>query len=168
MNIGVDVDGVLTDVVDFQINVGSPYFKKKYGYDIINPNAFDVREIFGCTEEERQKFGWEKTFWHYIIHSPVTANASRIIQKLQSEGHKIYIITGRVFVTQNNFKGWLSRFTLKNWLKRRKIPYDDIFLCDEHNSVRDKTIGCEQYSIDVMIEDKPDNVVALSKITKVI
>jgi uncharacterized HAD superfamily protein len=57
---------------------------------------------------------------------------------------------------------------LKNWLKRRKIPYDDIFFCDEHRSVRDKTRACEKFGIDVMIEDKPENVTALSKTTKVI
>jgi uncharacterized HAD superfamily protein len=83
MNIGIDVDGVLADVADYQLKIGAPYFKKKYGYDVIDPNAFDVKDIFGCTEEERQKFGWQ-TIWTYIIKYPARENASQIIRKLQS------------------------------------------------------------------------------------
>jgi len=168
MNIGVDVDGVLANVAEFQLNYGTPYFKKKYGYSVINPNAFDVKEIFGCSDGERNKFGWDKTFWHYIIRYPATENAAHVLNKLRTDGHRIIIITGRVFVTQQDFKGWLYRFTLKNWLKRRKIPYDDIFYCDEHNAASDKILACQKHSIDVMVEDKAENIIALSKFTKVI
>ena len=161
MNIGIDVDGVLANVAEFQLEYGTPYFKKKYGYDVINPNAFDVKEIFGCTDKERNKFGWDKTFWHYIIRYPAMENATHIISKLRKEGHRIVIITGRVFVKQSGFKGWLSRLTLKSWLKRRKIIYDNLFLCDEENAAEDKLLACKKYSIDVMIEDKPENIIAL-------
>ncbi|MDR1736976.1 MAG: hypothetical protein LBR85_08945 [Oscillospiraceae bacterium] len=167
MNIGIDVDGVLADVADYQLKIGTPYFKKKYGYDIVDPNAFDVTDIFGCTEEERRKFGW-KTIWKYIIGYPARENASQVIRELRNTGHKTFIITGRVCVTQRNLMGFLSRFILRNWLKRRGIPYDGIFFCDEHHSARDKTEGCKKHRIDVMIEDKPENITALSKVTKVI
>jgi len=161
MNIGIDVDGVLANVAEFQLEYGTPYFKKKYGYDVINPNAFDVKEIFGCTDKERNKFGWDKTFWHYIIRYPAMENAANIIDKLRKEGHRIVIITGRVFIKQSGFKGWLSRLTLKRWLKRRKIIYDNLFLCDEKNAAQDKLLACKKYSIDVMIEDKPENIMTL-------
>jgi uncharacterized HAD superfamily protein len=168
MNIGIDVDGVLSDVLDFQLKIGAAYFKKKYGYDVINPHVYDVKDIFGCTEKERQKFGWERAVWSYMVCYPAIENASRVIRTLRAEGHKIYIITGRVKVTERGFVGWLSRFILTNWLKRRKIPYDEIFFCDEHHSVRDKTFGCEKYGVDVMVEDKPDNIMALSKLIKIV
>jgi len=168
MNIGIDVDGVLSNVLEFQLKIGAPYFKKKYGYEIINPDAYDVKDIFGCTDEERNKFGWVVAAWHYMVRYPAVENASRVIKMLKNEGHKIYIITGRVKVTEKNFAGWLSRFILTNWLKRNKIPYDEIFFCDEHHSVRDKITGCEKYAVDVMVEDKPDNVMGLTKTTKII
>jgi len=168
MNIGVDVDGVLTNLTDFQIGIGTPYFKRKYGRDVVNPNAYDVKDIFCCTDKERERFGWDRTLWRYMVRFPVRENASSVIRNLKNEGHKIYIITGRVFVTRNDFKGRVSRFLLKNWLKRRKILYDKIFFCCEHHSVRDKTIGCKKYDIDVMIEDKAENIMALSDFTKVV
>ena len=167
MNIGIDVDGVLTDMTDYQLRLGAPYFKKKYGYEVLNPDAYDVRDMFGCTDEERKKFGW-RTIWTYILRYPAREGASEVIRKLKSEGHRIYIITGRVFVTQRGFIGWLSRSILTNWLKRHKIPYDGIFYCDEHHSARDKLAGCEKHRVDVMVEDKAENVRALSKVMRVI
>ena len=56
----------------------------------------------------------------------------------------------------------LSRTILKNWLKRRKIPYDGIHYCSEHYP-SDKYSGCRRFSTDVMIEDKAENIIALSK-----
>ena len=167
MTIGIDVDGVLADVSDYQLKIGAKFFMKKYGYGIIDPDAFDVKDIFGCTEQERRKFGW-RTIWTYIIRYPARDNASEIICKLKSDGHKICIITGRVFAAKENFFGWLSRSLLKNWLKRRRIPYDEIFYCSEHYSERDKMLGCEKHAVNVMIEDNADNIMALRSCTRVI
>ena len=178
MNIGIDVDGVLADVADYQLRIGAPYFKEKFGRDIIDPDAFDVRDIYGCTEEERKKFGWD-TIWTYIIHYPAREKASQVIRKLKDEGNKIYLITGRVYVTNPKNMGkffpspvkgllcLLSRTILKRWLKRNGIPYDGIHYCSEHY-VSDKYTGCRRFSVDVMIDDKAENIIALSKLMKVI
>ena len=166
-NLGVDVDGVLVELESYQIEVGAEYFKKKYGYDVIDPAGFDVMDIFGCSEKERKAF-WLRHIWKQIILRPARDEAASVLKSLGNDGHGIFIITGRVYVTQKSFLGWLSRTILTNWFKRNKIPYDEIHYCSEHHSVRDKTIGCEKYGIDVMIEDKAENVMALSKITKVI
>jgi len=178
MNIGVDVDGVLADVADYQLRIGAPYFKEKFGREIIDPDAFDVRDIFGCTEKERMKFGWG-TIWTYIIRYPARENASQVIRKLKDEGNRIYIIISRVYTTNpwhfgklfpSPTKGLLcllSRTILKSWLKRRGIPYDGIHYCSEHYA-SDKYSGCRRFSIDMMIEDKAENIIALSKMMKVI
>ena len=178
MNIGIDVDGVLADVADYQLRVGAPYFKEKFRREIIAPDAFDVRDIYGCTEEERKKFGLD-TIWTYIARYPARENASQVIHKFKNEGNKIYLITGRVYVVNpwhfgkpfpSPLRGLLcllSRTILKNWLKRRKIPYDGIHYCSEHYT-SDKYSGCKRFSIDVMIEDKAENIIALSKEIKVI
>jgi uncharacterized HAD superfamily protein len=178
MNIGIDVDGVLADVADYQLRIGAPYFKEKFGREIIDPDAFDVRDIYGCTEDERKKFGWD-TIWEYIIHYPARENASQVIRKLKDEGNKIYLITGRVYVTNPRHLGklfpspvkgllcLLSRTILKRWLKRNKIPYDGIHYCSEHY-VSDKYTGCRRFNVDVMIDDKAENINALSKMMNVI
>jgi uncharacterized HAD superfamily protein len=167
MNIGVDVDGVLVELESYQIEVGGKFFKKKYGYDVVNPAGFDVRDIFNCTEKERKNF-WKRYIWKHIISRPARENSASVLKKLHDEGHKIYIITGRVMVTKKNFLGWLSRTILKNWFRRHRIVYDDIFYCSESNSERDKVLGCQNFDIDMMIEDKTENIMAMSEVTKVI
>ena len=178
MNIGVDVDGVLTDVADYQLKLGVPFFKEKYGYEVVNPDAFDIKDIFGCTDAERRAFG-KKTLWTYIFKYPAREEASQVIRKLRHEGHKIFIITSRVFTTtqsrmfcvlpspQESLLCLLSRAFLKNWLWRRKIPFDGIFFCSDQNAV-DKYLACKKCGADIIVEDKAENIMALSKITKVI
>lgn len=164
MNIGIDVDGVLNDFESYQKKYAKKYFKDKYEY---NPEYYDIRDAVCCGEKERKSFWW-RHIWRYCVLEPPRTNASEIIKKLRDDGHKIYIITGRVFVTQNSFKGALFRFMLTNWLKRNKIVYDDIALCSDTNSPKDKAASCLKYKIDVMLEDRADNTMELSKITKVL
>ena len=167
MNIGVDVDGVLVELESYQLEMGAIFFKKKYGYDIVNPAGFDIREIFDCTEKERKSF-WLRHIWKHIIFHPAQDNAAKVLGELHTKGHKIYIITSRVYTTQRGFLGWLSRAILTNWLKRHGVVYDEIFFCSERNSAEDKMRGCKKYEIDVMIEDKAENIIAISEFTKVI
>ena len=59
MIIGIDVDGVLSDIGNYQLKYSKPYFKKKYNKDIVNPDKFDIEQIYDCTHKEREIF-WQK------------------------------------------------------------------------------------------------------------
>ena len=49
MKIGFDVDGVLTDLENYQLEYGKKYF----GEDkLVNENGYTIQEIFGCSKEE--------------------------------------------------------------------------------------------------------------------
>ena len=167
LNIGVDVDGVLVELESYQLINGAKFFKKKYGYDVVNPAGFDIMEIFACTEKERKRF-WLRYLWRQVILQPARENAAQTLQGFREEGHKLFIVTGRVFVTKRGFQGWLSRTLLSSWLKRRKIPYDAIFYCSDQNSAEDKVLGCNKHGIDIIIEDNAENITALSQTTKVL
>lgn len=164
MNIGIDVDGVLTNLENYQLKYGKKYF----GEDApIHETEIDIKEIFGCTKAEREKF-WIKYIWKYCLQEPSRSNAAVTIQKLKEEGHKIHIITSRAHVMEDNVVGKLFRKMLYDWLEKEKIPYDSITLCSERGSEIDKKIACEAKKIDVMIDDKKENVETLSKITNVL
>ena len=47
MTIGIDIDGVLTDLEEWQFSTGSKFTTKP----IKNPHAFDVKGIFHLIEE---------------------------------------------------------------------------------------------------------------------
>ena len=50
--IGLDIDGVLTDIHKFQLEKGEKFFKEKFKKDVVNRDAQDINEIFECSEKE--------------------------------------------------------------------------------------------------------------------
>lgn len=164
MNIGVDVDGVLTNLEKFQLEYGKKYFGEDRKID---ETQIDIKDIFNCTKEEREKF-WIKYIWKYCLTEPARMNSSIVLKKLREQGHKIYIITSRAHVMENNIRGAVFRKMLLYWLDKEEIIYDDITLCHEQNSELDKIEACKKYNIDVMIDDKRENIENLEKIAKVL
>lgn len=160
MNIGIDVDGVLVDMHAYQLKYGKRYFCEKLHRQIKNEKGYDIVDIFDCTSEEREKF-WVKYIWKYCLKEPMTQGASEYARNMHEKGHKIYIITGRVHTTEKGITGKLFRWMLKHWMKKNHFYYDDIFYCSEKDSAADKYEICTQKKIDVLIDDKPDNLLAL-------
>jgi uncharacterized HAD superfamily protein len=163
MNIGIDVDGVLTNLEKYQKKYAQKHFKDR----VYNDECYHLKDAVGCGDKEEKRF-WYKHIWKYCVFEPARKNASQVIEKLRSDGHKISIITGRVLVPENSFLGWPFRSLLTGGLKRNRIIYDDICYCSTAYSARDKAAVCLKYSIDVMIEDIVDNLRALCEITKVL
>ncbi len=165
MKIGVDVDGVLTNLEEFQLKYGKKYFKN-IKEDQINVQEIDIKEIFNCTKDEREKF-WVRYIWKYCF-MPFEEDMSALIRKLKSEGDEIYIITGRAHTTEQNITGKLFRKMLFHMLEKEGVPYDHIFFCSEQNSANEKLEICKKNNIDILIDDKKENLEAAKSITRVI
>lgn len=164
LNIGIDVDGVLTNLEKFQLENGKKYFGET---SIVNEKAYDIQDIFGCSAEEREKF-WTKYIWKYCLKEKIAKENVEYIKKLKEDGNNIYIITGRAHTTEQNFVGKLFRKMLVKFLDDNDIPYDKILYCDEKNSANEKRKICEQYNIDLMFEDKVENIENLKNYCKII
>ena len=167
MNIGIDVDGVLVDMEGYQLNHGTEYFSKVLGKEVVNPKAYDIEQIFSCTHAEREKF-WRKYIWGYCLTEPPIKEAPQTISKLHNDGHKIFLITGRAHTTENGITGKLFRWMLKYWLKKNHIFYNHIIFCSAKDSSTNKLDICIKNKIDVMIDDKPENLYTLIEKFKVI
>ena len=162
MNLGLDIDGVLTNIEEYQFKYGIPYFKKHFNKDVVNEYALDLKEIFDATEEEYKKFG-SKYLFRYAIACPARKNAAEYTKWAYENGHRVYIITSRVFATKENMMGKLMRCVVRNWLKRHHIRYEEITFCDE-----DKVAAIRKYNIDYMVDDNPKNIEALKDETGMI
>ncbi len=160
MRIGIDIDGVLTDFEKYQLERCSEYFFKNYNIPISNNEGYITEEIFNISVEQRKEF-WNKYRKEYI-KIPPRAFASEVITKLK-ENHEIYIITARVFTEEDSHRGKKMRHTVKKWLKKYKIPYDKIIFSPE-----EKLEICKDNKIDIMIEDKVENINEISKVIPVI
>ena len=166
MNIGIDIDGVLTDIQGFNLRHAPPFFMRKYGRAVVDKGPYDIRDIFACPEYEYKAY-WKKHLLKYAIGEPARPGAKVCVRKIQNGGHTVFIISKRVFTCQKNFMGFLMRSLVKNWLWRNGLQYDEIVFCD--NDVPDsKRTACLEKKIDVMIDDEAVNIQAIAPIAKVI
>ena len=156
MRIGIDIDGVLTDFEKWQLDCGSKYFLK-YNKNIVNPDGYDSDTVFNVTNEMDSEF-WKEYLYDYAVNEPARKFSGEVIDKLKENGFEIYIITARFLTDKNTIEGEKMRNIVKNWLKQNNIHYDKIIFSPE-----DKLEICKENNIDIMIEDKVENINNISK-----
>lgn len=165
MRIGFDVDGVFTDLENYQLKYGKKYFKNVKEEDI-HEDEIDIKEIFDCTKTEREKF-WIKYIWKYCF-MPFEEDMGALVRKLKEEGDDIYIITGRAHTTESGVTGKLFRAMLYHMFKKEDVPYDHIFFCSEKNSDEEKLAICKDNKIDILVDDKKENIDTVKDVSHVI
>ena len=161
MRIGIDIDGVLTDYEKWQLDAGSKFFLK-YNKNIVVPDGYDSDTVFNVTKEMDSEF-WKEYLYDYAKNEPARKFAGEVIDILKEKGYEIYIITARYLTNRNDELGKQMRDIVKEWLNENRINYDKIIFSPE-----DKFDICKDNSIDIMIEDKVDNINNISKILPVI
>lgn len=167
VTIGIDVDGVLTDLYTFQKENAIPFFMNKYNLEVKDPEAYDIKDIFACSDAQREQF-WIRYIWKYCLRSKMTPHAAATVRELRKRGHKIYIITGRVHTTEKGITGKLFRWMLTNWLAKNEFEYDKIFYVSEKRSAIEKYNICISEKVDVLIDDSAENLLALKDKIKII
>ena len=158
MRIGIDVDGVLTEIERYMWDYGSKYLHKLDKDINIDHTEYYTFNVFGWNQELDNDF-WCKIYNEYCNNVPAKRFAAEVIKKLKQDGHEIYIITARghdAYVADKDKKK--SNKMLIKWLKNNKIKYDKLIFTGE-----DKLSFCVDNKIDIMIEDSPKNIRQLSK-----
>lgn len=159
MKIGIDIDGVLTDIEQWQLDFGSKYFYENYNMNIKNHKGYETFEIFEVDQKLDDEF-WEKYFIDYSKNIEIRKFANEVIKKLKDDGHEIYIITARgSFLSHSaHVMSYEDNKTIVlNWLEKNNIVYDKIIFSPE-----DKLDICIENNIDLMIEDKVANINKIS------
>lgn len=160
MRIGIDIDGVLTDIEQWQLDYGSKYFYEKFGKDIVNYKAYETTDIFDIDSRLDDEF-WKEYFEDYSINVEPRKFASEVIKKLKDDGNEIYIITARgSFLSHSTDVMSIEKNQqiVLQWFQKNNIYYDKIIFSPE-----DKVNICLENKIDLMIEDKVENINNISK-----
>ncbi|MDD3340903.1 MAG: hypothetical protein PHN72_01710 [Bacilli bacterium] len=165
MRIGIDIDGVLTDVDRFSMDYFNKYLVDNNISYKIGTSHYNICCTFNVAEEVEDAF-WDEYLDFYTTEEHARPCASEVIKKLKKENHEIYIITSRYLTDRNDQKGQMMRNAVKKWLSDNKISYDKIIFSVEKDNK--KTKCCLDNNIDLMIEDKPGNIMKLSTILPVI
>ena len=162
MRIGIDIDGVLTNIEQWQLDMGGKFFFEKYNKKIEKANGYELKEIFDVNEKLDDEF-WREYLYDYAENEPARKYTDEVTKKLKEDGNEIYIITARFLTDKDNENGKRMRNIVINWLKKYNIYYDKIIFSPE-----EKLDVCLKNNIDLMIEDKVDNINKISKYIPVI
>lgn len=165
MRIGIDIDGVMTNIEQFVIDYISKYcVENNIEYSIGN-SSYEFGKTFNISEEVEMDF-WYKHLENYAINERPRAFVAEVIEKLKKDGHEIYVITARWGTNRNDEIGNKMRDIVKNWLYENKILYDKLIFSKA--SQERKVDEILENKIDLMIEDNPNNINELSQIIPVI
>lgn len=159
MRIGIDIDGVLTDIEQWQLDYGSKFYYECYKKEIVNCKEYETYDIFNVSRECDDEF-WKEYFLDYSINVNVRKFASEVIEKLKKEGNQIFIITARGSFLSHSADVMIyekNKEIVKKWLEKNNILYDNIIFSPE-----DKLEICIKNNIDIMIEDKVENIEKIS------
>ena len=154
INIGIDIDGVLTDLENYIGTVGKKYM-------LVNNLDFDeemhTNTIYGFLSKEDSHQFWDMHWEKYATTIKMRKNANNVIEKLKNDGNKIIIITARTYDSQ------IMKKLIIKWLKKNNIKYDKIVF-----SNLNKLKNCLDNKIDIMIEDSVSNIEQLKNYMKII
>ncbi len=167
MRIGIDIDGVLTNLQQFSVDYFTKFcYENNIKYSITCENFdYDIYKSFGLGKKEEDAF-WEEYLDYYATDEKAREFASEVIDILKKQGHEIYIITARWLTNRDDECGEKTRNIVKKWLKKNKIHYDKLVFSKA--SKERKLQEMTEHNIDIMIEDSPYNINEISSLIPVI
>lgn len=159
MRIGIDIDGVLTNMYEAIINNATRFcYENNIEYKI-NQTEYNEDKMIGISKLNVEKF-WNNYLAKYVQEYAIREGATEIVSKL-GETNEIYIITARNEEgLPKELYGTMQNMT-KTWLQKNNIKYDKIIFS------QDKLTTCVENNVDIMIEDCGETIEKLSKKIKV-
>lgn len=158
MIIGVDIDGVLTNLFKFVDKKRKEICKKDKIKIVRNKNALNLRELYGITEEESDKF-WIENIFEYAEKVKFYKSASKYLKKLKEDGHIIYLITLREYLGLKDENGQRMKEIVKKTLTQNNITFDKLYAL---HPVGEKLTTIVSEKVDVMIDDGASNLISIS------
>lgn len=165
MRIGIDIDGVLTNVEQFSIDYISKYCVENNIEFNIGSSNYHMAETFHISNAKENDF-WDKYIEVYAKEERARSFASEVVKKLKEDGHEIYIVTARWLTNRDDDIGINMREIVKRWLSENEIIYDKLLFSKE--SKERKLQEMKDCEINLMIEDNPQNINELSSVIPVI
>ena len=145
MNIGIDIDNVISDYDNCFIKECLQHDKTLRNRGIINKNATDILNgMFDWTPEEATSF-YRNNAERIATNLTTVPHSKEYIDRLKADGHKIIIITARDDGT------WYNPHTLtRGWLSNNHIYYDELIFT---KGAIFKLEKCLENNIHLMIDD---------------
>ncbi len=153
MNIGVDIDGVLTDYCKFLYSDCKKFFRKK-----CNKKGYWISETYDITKEEEDKM-WKALYLQYLQNAKVRFASRWFLRRLKKLGHTIFLITARGGHGEDSkIPPEQEIVETQNWLKKNNLIYDSL-----NSTTGSKVNFCKEHNIAVMIDDAPHQILSVGE-----
>lgn len=145
MNIGIDIDNVITAFDSAILNEFLLEDKNKRNVGIINKNSRHINYgMFDWSETEVDEF-YNNNMERIAKGLKPRINCKKYMDKLLQDGHKLFLISHRAY------PHYLTpEQTTFDWLKKHNINYTKLIISNSP----DKTKECKENGIDIMIDDR--------------
>lgn len=145
MNLGFDIDGVISDFVRSFIKI----VKRHYDLALAESDIYchDLNLVLGISNQERNKLIRETLLEDLSLISGAKDTLGRLI----TEGHQIIILTAR-------FSDLID--VTKNWLKKKGISYSQLI----HLNEGEKYLA--EADLDLIVEDNLEDAIEWSQKVK--
>lgn len=144
MNIGIDIDNVISDYDNCFIQECLQHDKTLRNNGIINKNVANIFGMFDWTPEEAASF-YRNNAERIAINLTTISHSKEYIDRLKADGHKIIIITARDIGIYSN-----PHTLTRSWLSNNHIYYDKLIITKDF---RIKAEKCMENNIHLMIDD---------------
>ena len=152
MNIGIDIDDTISETFETLLPYSQKYTiedlkrESKVEIDSNLSNHFYIVYMNGWNELEATNF-WSKYYGKILRELNIKKFAAEVIKNLKQQGNKIYLITARWDMPNDNIKEITEK-----WLKEKQVEYDELIInaSDKLKLVKDK-------GIDIFIDDSFNN-----------
>ncbi len=158
--LGCDFDGSLNDMSKWNKIEGKKFFKK----EVVDHNAYSVKEIFDINEKEEFKFGLKK-YRDYCINAEPYKEAFDTLKIIKQESRSTHAVTARKFSTQSAILGSYVRHLVKKWVQKygKGFEFDSYQFSNEKSAPEEKLAICTRLGINIAIDDKPDVAMKLAE-----
>ena len=161
MNIGIDIDDTISETFETLLPYAQKYTiedlkrESKVKIDSNMANHFYIVYMNGWNEQEAMDF-WSKYYAEILREVNIKKFAKEVINKLKQEGHKIYLITARWDMPNDDVKE-----ITRKWLEENKVEYDKLII-----NASDKLQLAKENNIDIFIDDSFKNCKTIADNTK--
>ena len=157
MRIGIDIDGVILDSERILNFYADYYAHFDLGKKKMKNDSVFIEENYDFTKEETDEF-FARYFDLVTSTCPFVPGAKEMLKKLEDDGNELYIVTMRGAFNDREIKFCDPRLNELGVNFKEKVW-----------GLKDKSVACTKYNLDVMIEDNPEHIKKLLKTnTKVI
>ena len=145
MNIGLDIDNVISDFDDAILKEFLLEDKKKRNVGVINKKARHINYgMFDWSQEEVDEF-YANNMERIAKSLKLRRNCKKYMDKLLEEGHNLILITHRVYPHYKN-----PEETTLDWLKAKSVNYTKLVLSNSADKIQE----CRENNVDIMIDDR--------------